>query len=61
MDQGRIVEQGPPAQVIDHPAHERTRAFLQRVRTGADAPADSEPVGPAQPAASRSDSPEDLS
>ncbi|RRR17274.1 amino acid ABC transporter ATP-binding protein [Brachybacterium paraconglomeratum] len=33
MDQGRIVEQGPPAQVIDSPTHERTRSFLQRVRT----------------------------
>ena len=43
MDQGRIVEQGPPAQVIDHPAHERTRSFLQRVRP--DAPTDS-PVPP---------------
>jgi polar amino acid transport system ATP-binding protein len=45
MDQGRIVEQGPPAQVIDRPAHERTRAFLQRVRTGADAPAEADPAG----------------
>ncbi len=33
MDQGRIVEQGPPAQVIDSPTHQRTRSFLQRVRT----------------------------
>ena len=32
IDAGRIVEQGPPAQVIDHPRHERTRAFLGRVR-----------------------------
>ncbi len=31
LDGGRIVEQGPPEQVIDHPAHERTRAFLDRV------------------------------
>jgi polar amino acid transport system ATP-binding protein len=31
LDGGRIVEQGPPGQVIDHPAHERTRAFLDRV------------------------------
>ena len=31
MDQGRIVEQGPPAQVIDSPTHGRTRSFLQRV------------------------------
>ncbi|MEU0033698.1 amino acid ABC transporter ATP-binding protein [Streptomyces sp. NPDC006333] len=31
MDAGRIVEQGPPAQVLDHPAHERTRDFLSKV------------------------------
>ena len=42
MDQGRIVEQGPPAQVIDSPAHERTRSFLQRVRAESAGP---EPTG----------------
>ncbi|GAA4945271.1 amino acid ABC transporter ATP-binding protein [Actinoplanes utahensis] len=31
MDSGRIVEQGTPAQVLDHPRHERTRAFLSKV------------------------------
>ena len=31
MDGGAIVEQGPPAQVIGAPAHERTREFLRRV------------------------------
>ncbi|GAB2526340.1 amino acid ABC transporter ATP-binding protein [Nocardia heshunensis] len=31
MDAGRIVEQGPPAQVLDHPAHPRTKAFLAHV------------------------------
>jgi polar amino acid transport system ATP-binding protein len=31
LDEGRVVEQGPPSQVIDHPVHERTRAFLDRV------------------------------
>jgi polar amino acid transport system ATP-binding protein len=31
MDGGVIVEQGPPAQVLGEPAHERTRRFLQRV------------------------------
>jgi polar amino acid transport system ATP-binding protein len=31
MDAGRIVEQGPPEQVLDAPQHERTRAFLARV------------------------------
>ncbi|KQR17674.1 ectoine/hydroxyectoine ABC transporter ATP-binding protein EhuA [Cellulomonas sp. Leaf334] len=31
MDGGRIVEQGPPAQVLDHPQQARTRAFLDKV------------------------------
>ncbi|MFJ3640214.1 amino acid ABC transporter ATP-binding protein [Streptomyces sp. NPDC090108] len=31
MDGGRIVEQGPPGQVLDHPRHERTRDFLSKV------------------------------
>lgn len=31
MDAGAIVEQGPPAQVIGAPRHERTRSFLARV------------------------------
>ena len=31
MDQGRIIETGPPGQVLDAPAHERTRAFLSKV------------------------------
>ncbi|MDV5144660.1 amino acid ABC transporter ATP-binding protein [Streptomyces sp. SBC-4] len=31
MDEGRIVEQGPPAAVLDSPRHERTRAFLSKV------------------------------
>ncbi|WP_066585520.1 amino acid ABC transporter ATP-binding protein [Cellulomonas timonensis] len=31
MDEGLIVEQGPPEQVLDHPRHERTRAFLDKV------------------------------
>ena len=31
LDGGRIVEQGPPAQVLDRPAHQRTRAFLSKV------------------------------
>ncbi|MFJ3902782.1 amino acid ABC transporter ATP-binding protein [Streptomyces sp. NPDC090025] len=31
MDEGRIVEQGPPAEVLDAPRHERTRAFLSKV------------------------------
>ncbi|WP_405917506.1 amino acid ABC transporter ATP-binding protein [Streptomyces sp. NBC_00728] len=31
MDDGRIVEQGAPADVLDRPQHERTRAFLSKV------------------------------
>ncbi|WP_405487895.1 amino acid ABC transporter ATP-binding protein [Nocardia sp. NBC_00511] len=31
MDEGRIVEQGPPTQVLDSPAHPRTKAFLAHV------------------------------
>jgi ABC-type polar amino acid transport system ATPase subunit len=31
MDSGRIVEQGPAAQVIDDPQHARTKAFLDKV------------------------------
>ncbi|MFJ9549239.1 amino acid ABC transporter ATP-binding protein [Streptomyces erythrochromogenes] len=31
LHEGRIVEQGPPAQVLDHPAHPRTREFLSKV------------------------------
>ncbi|MFF8276460.1 amino acid ABC transporter ATP-binding protein [Streptomyces lateritius] len=31
MDEGRVVEQGPPAEVLDSPRHERTRAFLSKV------------------------------
>jgi polar amino acid transport system ATP-binding protein len=36
MDEGRIVEQGLPADVLDRPGEERTRRFLQRSlqRTG---------------------------
>ncbi|CAA9379998.1 MAG: ABC transporter, ATP-binding protein (cluster 3, basic aa/glutamine/opines) [uncultured Nocardioidaceae bacterium] len=31
MDGGVVVEQGPPAQVIGSPQHERTQSFLSRV------------------------------
>ncbi|MCB1883206.1 MAG: amino acid ABC transporter ATP-binding protein [Geminicoccaceae bacterium] len=34
MDGGRIVEQGPPAAVIDDPRHERTRRFLGQLGRG---------------------------
>jgi polar amino acid transport system permease protein len=31
MDDGLIVEQGPPEDVLDHPKHERTQRFLRMV------------------------------
>jgi polar amino acid transport system ATP-binding protein len=31
LDHGRVVEEGPPRQVLAEPRHERTRDFLQRV------------------------------
>jgi polar amino acid transport system ATP-binding protein len=31
MDGGRIVEQGPPEQILKDPAHERTRLFLRQI------------------------------
>jgi ABC-type polar amino acid transport system ATPase subunit len=30
MDEGRIVEQGPPVDILDRPKEERTRRFLRR-------------------------------
>lgn len=33
MDAGVVVEQGPPREVIGNPQHERTRAFLSRMRS----------------------------
>ena len=30
IDEGRIVEQGKPAEVLDRPREERTRRFLRR-------------------------------
>jgi polar amino acid transport system ATP-binding protein len=30
MDEGRIVEQGKPTDVLDRPKEERTRRFLRR-------------------------------
>ncbi|MGC5341967.1 amino acid ABC transporter ATP-binding protein [Streptomyces sp. DT24] len=31
LDGGRIVEEGPPEKVLDHPDHPRTREFLSKV------------------------------
>ena len=31
MDEGRIVEEGPPNDVLDKPTNERTQAFLSNV------------------------------
>jgi polar amino acid transport system ATP-binding protein len=31
MDGGHVVEAGPPAQILEHPQHERTQAFLSKV------------------------------
>ncbi|MEV3988649.1 amino acid ABC transporter ATP-binding protein [Streptomyces sp. NPDC049837] len=42
MDDGRIVEEGPAAQVVGDPRHERTRHFLTRILD----PAAAEPPGP---------------
>jgi polar amino acid transport system ATP-binding protein len=31
MDEGLVVESGKPDQVLAHPRHERTKAFLSKV------------------------------
>jgi polar amino acid transport system ATP-binding protein len=31
MDGGVIVEEGPADEVINHPRHDRTRAFLRKI------------------------------
>ena len=38
MDDGAIVEAGPPAQVIGAPRHARTRTFLSRILDPAHSP-----------------------
>jgi polar amino acid transport system ATP-binding protein/polar amino acid transport system permease protein len=38
MDGGVIVEEGPPARVIDNPSHERTRRFLRLVERETEEP-----------------------
>jgi ABC-type polar amino acid transport system ATPase subunit len=32
MDEGRVVEQGPPAAIFENPGHERTRAFISQIQ-----------------------------
>ena len=32
MDEGAIVEEGPPAAIFEHPAHERTRSFISQIQ-----------------------------
>ncbi|HMA35225.1 MAG TPA: amino acid ABC transporter ATP-binding protein [Chloroflexia bacterium] len=31
MDGGKVVEEGPPAQIFENPQHERTQSFLRRI------------------------------
>jgi len=31
LDRGKIVEEGPPEQLLDHPLEPRTREFLSRL------------------------------
>ena len=31
LDQGEVLESGPPDQIFASPKHERTRAFLKRI------------------------------
>jgi polar amino acid transport system ATP-binding protein len=33
MDDGVVVEAGPPNQVINDPQHQRTKTFLTRLRS----------------------------
>jgi ABC-type polar amino acid transport system ATPase subunit len=32
VDEGAIVEEGPPAAIFERPAHERTRAFISQIQ-----------------------------
>ncbi|WP_312652270.1 amino acid ABC transporter ATP-binding protein [Aminipila sp.] len=36
MDKGKIVEQGPPADIFTHPKEERTKQFLRRINNYTD-------------------------
>jgi ABC-type histidine transport system ATPase subunit len=32
MDHGAVIEEGPPAQIFEAPAQERTRAFIGQIQ-----------------------------
>ncbi|MFC8530595.1 amino acid ABC transporter ATP-binding protein [Nocardia sp. NPDC057227] len=49
LDDGVVVEQGPPAQVLDAPEHPRTRAFLARFRAADRQPQPDERPEPGAP------------
>jgi polar amino acid transport system ATP-binding protein len=39
LEEGRMVEEGPPEKLLNDPDHERTRVFLRRFLAGGAAPA----------------------
>jgi len=49
MDEGVVVESGPPSQVIDNPKMERTRAFVRKLASSHAAVDIPEPSGEGQP------------
>ncbi len=51
MDQGKILESGPPAQIFDSPTHARTREFLQAIVTRPDTRAVESALPPEIPSA----------
>jgi ABC-type histidine transport system ATPase subunit len=52
LEEGRIVEEGPPEKLLNDPDHERTRVFLRRFLAGGAAPsAPHEPTEPTEPTA----------
>jgi ABC-type glutathione transport system ATPase component len=55
LEEGRIVEEGPPEKLLNDPDHERTRVFLRRFLAGGAAPAaPHEPTEPTEPTAATS-------
>jgi ABC-type histidine transport system ATPase subunit len=47
LEEGRIVEEGPPEKLLNDPDHERTRVFLRRFLAGGAAP--TLPLEPTEP------------